>query len=67
MHFYCTESLYDYTCVRLKALYLKHYNNAQPNLIMHLSHLTMLWGKQNRQFTKSPAEKGLKYIPASQL
>ena len=29
------ESLFDYTCVRLKAIYMKHYNNTQPNLIMH--------------------------------
>ena len=33
------ESLYDYTCVRLNALYVKHYSNAQPNLITrHVSH-----------------------------
>ena len=35
MHFHCTESLYDNTCVRLKVLYMKHYNNTQPNWIMH--------------------------------
>ena len=39
MHFHCAKSLYDNTCVRLKVLYMKHYNNRQPNLIMHyLSH-----------------------------
>ena len=34
MHFCCAKSLNDYTCVRLKELYMKHYNNIQPNLIM---------------------------------
>ena len=33
------HSVTIYTCVRLKALYMKHYNNTQPNLITHsISH-----------------------------
>ena len=39
MHFQCAVSLCGCTCVRLKALYIKHYNNTQPNLITHyISH-----------------------------
>ena len=39
MHFQYAESLYENTCMRLKVLSMKHYNNTQPNLIMHyISH-----------------------------
>ena len=39
MHFWCAESLCGYACVMLKALYMKHDNNTQPNLIMrYISH-----------------------------
>ena len=30
-----SKSLYDYTCVRLDALYVKQSNSIQPELIMH--------------------------------
>ena len=35
MHFRCAESLDGCTCVRLKVLYMKHYNSTQANLITH--------------------------------
>ena len=39
MHFSCAGSLYDYTCAKLEALYIKHYNNTQSNSIMpYISH-----------------------------
>ena len=33
--FLMRQTFDGYTSVRLKVLYTKHYNNTQPNLIMH--------------------------------